>query len=66
MNAVLNENSDVLYKELQTPIQDMVGESMKKIFAPVQDTVPYADFFLDDWCAGRCFQFIWNWDGLRS
>lgn len=48
MNAVLNENSDLLYKGLQIPIQNVLGDAMQKIFSPINDLLAYSDFFEDD------------------
>lgn len=48
MNAVLNENSNILYKGLQIPIQNVLGDAMHKIFSPVDEVIPYSDFFEDD------------------
>lgn len=48
MNAVLNENAELVYKELQIPIQKVVGDALKKIFAPACRKVAYNDLFLSE------------------
>lgn len=48
MNAVLNENADLVYKELQGPIQSVMGDTIKKIFAPVWMKFPYHNLFMKD------------------
>lgn len=48
MNAVLNENADLVYKELQIPIEKVVGDALKKIFTPVCKVVSYNDLFLKE------------------
>ncbi|KAG4081170.1 hypothetical protein HA402_014618 [Bradysia odoriphaga] len=48
MNAVLNENNDVLFKGLQGPMQNILGDAMLKIYEPVALKIAYADFFVND------------------
>lgn len=48
MNAVLNENADLVYKELQAPIQKVMGHTLKVIFAPVCRKFAYTDIFVKD------------------
>lgn len=48
MNAVLNENSELLYKELQIPMENVVGSALQKIFKPVGESFSYDDFFVKD------------------
>lgn len=48
MNAVLNENALLLYKELQVPIQNVVSDAVQKIFAPVGESFSYTDIFLKE------------------
>lgn len=47
MNAVLNENSDILFQGLQIPIQNVLGDALVKIFSPVNEMLPYSAFFAD-------------------
>lgn len=48
MNAALNENADLLYKELQLSIENVVSDAMLKIFQPLSQTFSYSDVFLKE------------------
>lgn len=48
MNDVLNENNDVLFKGLQVPMQNVLGDAMLKVYKPVASKIPYAGYFVND------------------
>lgn len=50
MNKILNENDDLIFKELQVPLQNVLEEMAREIIAPVFDKFPYSDMFLNEWC----------------
>lgn len=46
MNAILNENDELIFKELQVPLQNVLEDVARDIIAPVFDKFPYSDMFL--------------------
>lgn len=48
MNAILNDNDELIFKELQVPFQKVLEEVARQIVAPVFDKFPYSDMFLSD------------------
>ncbi|KAJ6635877.1 Protein takeout, partial [Pseudolycoriella hygida] len=48
MNAILNENDELIFKELQIPLQNVLERVAKEIVTPVFDKFPYSEMFLDD------------------
>lgn len=48
MNKILNENDDLIFKELQVPLQNVLEEMAREIIAPVFDKFPYSDMFLNE------------------
>lgn len=46
MNAILNENDQLIYKELQVPLQNIMENVAREIVGPVFNKFPYTDFFL--------------------
>lgn len=48
MNAILNENDELIFKELQVPLQNVLGKVALALIAPVFDKFPYNEMFLDE------------------
>lgn len=48
MNAILNENDQLIFKELQVPLQNVMEEVARDIVAPVFGRFAYSDMFLDE------------------
>lgn len=48
MNAILNENDQLIFKELQVPLQNVLEEVARQIVAPVFNKFAYSDMFLDE------------------
>lgn len=46
MNAILNENDQLIFKELQVPLQNVLENVAREIIAPVFDKFAYSDMFL--------------------
>lgn len=48
MNAILNENDQLIYKELQVPLQNVLENVARQIVAPVFNKFPYNEMFLGE------------------
>ncbi|XP_037026830.1 protein takeout-like isoform X1 [Bradysia coprophila] len=48
MNAILNDNDQLIFKELQVPLQNVLEKVARQIVAPVFNKFPYNEMFLDE------------------
>lgn len=47
MNAILNENDELIFKELQVPLQNVLEGVARDIITPVFNKFAYSDMFLN-------------------
>lgn len=48
MNAILNENDQLIFKELQVPLQNVLENVARDIVGPVFNKFPYSEMFLNE------------------
>lgn len=48
MNAILNDNDQLIFKELQVPLQNVLETVAKQIVGPVFNRFPYNEMFLNE------------------